>query len=86
MITYSLPIIARNKKKIFESINPYHNYLITISKEIHNQKKNYIVRIWYNGDWIKEPEENQYNQYCALNDPKSWYKANYILNMFSKHS
>lgn len=24
---------------MFESINPYHNYLITTSKEIHNKKK-----------------------------------------------
>lgn len=63
MLTNSLLIIARNKKKkMFESINPYHNYLITTSKEIHNPPKNYIVRIWYNGDWIKKPEENQYNQ------------------------
>lgn len=63
MLTNSLLIIARNKKKkMFESINPYHIYLITTSKEIHNKKK-YIVRIWYNGDWIKKkPKENQYNQ------------------------
>lgn len=46
---------------MFESINPYYNYLITTSKEIHNKKK-YIVRIWFNGDWIKKPKENQYNQ------------------------
>lgn len=64
---------------MFESINPYYNYSITTSKEIHKKKN--TLSAFDIMETELNPNENQYNQLCALNDPKSRYKANYILNI-----